>query len=329
MGFFRKLLIPHKENDHKPHLLRESGLLVLSIVILLVFVSASSGRYLISRGEYSAAVIASVLVDLANQDRTLESLGGLKINPTLEKAALLKAQDMASKGYFAHKSPDGKTPWYWFKEAGYEFAYAGENLAVNFSDSVDVNQAWMNSPGHRRNIMNGNFTEVGIATAEGTFEGRPTVFVVQLFGKPARAAALSLPATTTAVVSSTPAEVSLTETPTLATIASSEVLSAEGEGSELFVAVKNAEVLSEEDTSSAEIANASSLDILFSSPGTFLSFAYLILASLVSLSLLAFLFIEIKRHHARHILYALLLLALIAILFYLYHAVLFAPLRIL
>jgi hypothetical protein len=99
----------------------------------------------------------------------------------------MKAEDMAAKGYFAHESPEGLTPWYWFKEAGYQYAYAGENLAVHFTDSTAVVDAWLKSPAHRANVMNGNYTEIGIGTAKGTFEGVDTVFVVQLFGTPALA----------------------------------------------------------------------------------------------------------------------------------------------
>jgi hypothetical protein len=64
--------------------------------------------------------------------------------------------------------------------------HAGENLAIHFTDSGDVVQAWMDSPTHRANIMNGNYTEIGVGTAEGTYEGFDTVYVVQLFGTPAR-----------------------------------------------------------------------------------------------------------------------------------------------
>jgi hypothetical protein len=108
------------------------------------------------------------------------------VNPQLVAAAQAKANDMAAKGYFAHVSPDGRTSWSWFKDAGYAFSYAGENLAVDFTDSGNVNQAWLNSPTHRANIMNGHFTEIGIATAVGEYEGHTTTFVVQMFGTPAK-----------------------------------------------------------------------------------------------------------------------------------------------
>ena len=131
-----------------------------------------------------SAIYASVLVSLTNQNRAAANVSQLTVSPILEKAAQMKADDMASKSYFAHNTPDGKTPWYWFDLAGYKYAYAGENLAVNFVDSSDVETAWINSPGHFLNIMNPKYTEIGIATSTGMYKGKQAVFVVQLFGAP-------------------------------------------------------------------------------------------------------------------------------------------------
>lgn len=161
---------------------------VLAVIIFSVFSLSVIDSYLVRSGGL-AAVISAVLVDLTNGDRTSNSTGGLTISPVLTRAAQAKADDMATKGYFAHVSPDGKNSWYWFKQEGYTFTYAGENLAVDFSDSIDVEKAWMNSPTHRANILDGNFTQIGIATAQGVYEGRTTTFVVQMFGTPAEASA--------------------------------------------------------------------------------------------------------------------------------------------
>ncbi len=89
---------------------------------------------------------------------------------------------MAENEYFAHTSPEGVTPWYWFEKVGYDYNFAGENLAVNFTEAERVDQAWMDSPSHRRNIINERFEDIGIATAEGRYRGRRAYFVVQLFG---------------------------------------------------------------------------------------------------------------------------------------------------
>lgn len=131
-----------------------------------------------------AAVISSVLIELTNADRTTGGLATLAVNPLLTEVAEAKARDMAENGYFAHTSPDGKTPWYWFSQKGYTFAYAGENLAVDFTESIDVQRAWMQSSTHRANIVGTQFSEIGIAVAEGTYQGRPATFVVQVFATP-------------------------------------------------------------------------------------------------------------------------------------------------
>jgi uncharacterized protein YkwD len=160
------------------------GLLVSVLLILAGFFAAAYYVSTVLTGGGMAAVISSALVDLANDDRKIQDLPALSANPVLAEAARLKAEDMAEKGYFAHVSPDGVEPWHWFREAGYEYAAAGENLAVNFSDSENVEEAWMNSPAHRANILSAKFTEIGIATAAGEYKGKKTTFVVQMFGAP-------------------------------------------------------------------------------------------------------------------------------------------------
>jgi hypothetical protein len=147
-------------------------------------------------GSY-AAVYASILVSNTNQARETALGGGqLTTNPLLTQAAQLVANDMATKSYFAHINPDGKTPWYWLNQVGYNYNYAGENLAVNFVDSTDVSNAWMASPTHRANILNPVFKEIGIATAVGTYQGRSAIFVVQFFGTPSGPVATTTPAVT-------------------------------------------------------------------------------------------------------------------------------------
>jgi hypothetical protein len=96
---------------------------------------------------------------------------------------------MASKSYFAHTSPEGLTPWHWLDLVGYDYEYAGENLAINFTDSQDVTSAWMNSPTHRANIAKAQYSEVGTGIATGTYQGYETIFVAQVYAKPAAKAA--------------------------------------------------------------------------------------------------------------------------------------------
>jgi len=157
------------------------GILVVAIVFVGVIPSVRTTVF-----DSLSAIYASVLVNLTNKDRVEANVSELKVSPLLELAAQMKADDMAEKGYFAHNTPDGKTPWYWFRKAGYKYIYAGENLAVNFQNSEDIERAWMNSRGHFLNIINPKYTEIGIATSTGIYKGRPAIFVVQMFGSPAR-----------------------------------------------------------------------------------------------------------------------------------------------
>ena len=134
--------------------------------------------------DYMSAVLSSVLVDQTNEVRENKNLIKLKTDIKLQEAAQLKANDMAEKGYFSHVTPDGKDPWYWLNSVDYSYIRAGENLAVNFVDSSQVTRAWMDSQSHRANILNGNYTHIGIATSQGKYKGEDAVFVVQFFATP-------------------------------------------------------------------------------------------------------------------------------------------------
>lgn len=171
----------------KPKLKLVKGKAILAIflwVFLIEIILFSSIFNLISYKGFLANIASGVLIDLTNMDRASLSIDKLTASPLLEEAANLKAKDMAEKGYFAHTSPEGITPWYWFSEVGYRFKYAGENLGVNFTDSNLLHQAWLDSVKHKKNILNENFTEIGVGTAEGIYKGRSAVFVVQMFGSP-------------------------------------------------------------------------------------------------------------------------------------------------
>ncbi len=191
-------VIPHEGNGYKPHLLRPRATIFFCAVMVAVELCALVVvPYASMRSQLFGVIAVNALVDGANANRITDGLSALTPNPLLQAAAQEKADDMAKNGYFAHTSPAGITPWHWFENVGYDFSYAGENLAVNFFDSQDVTNAWMNSPEHRANILNANYTNIGIAVATGTYEGQPTAFVVELFGAPAIA---SIPTTPVARV---------------------------------------------------------------------------------------------------------------------------------
>lgn len=180
----KHFFVPAEHNEYKPHSVRLSVVIVVVLCALILEVALYTRIFIHHDINSLAAVLPAVLVSETNAERADISLGSLSINPVLTLAAQMKANDMALKGYFSHTTPEGYAPWYWLQRAGYSYTYAGENLAVNFVDSTDVTKAWMNSPLHKANIVNGKYTEIGIAVAPGMYKGRETIFVVQFFGTP-------------------------------------------------------------------------------------------------------------------------------------------------
>ena len=170
---------PHERNNYRPHLFSAVSVAVL-VFAIVVFEAGYlvQTKFVFLKTDFLASVLPGALVALTNQDRAVNGLAGVSEDSRL---------NMAAKGYFSHVSPDGKDPWYWLNQVGYEYSYAGENLAVNFSDSENVENAWMESPTHRANIVKREYTRVGFGTANGMYEGKETTFVVEFFAAPAAA----------------------------------------------------------------------------------------------------------------------------------------------
>lgn len=132
---------------------------------------------------YASNINVQALLDETNAVRQKNGLKPLTYNSELELAAQRKANDMFTEDYWAHVSPSGVKPWDFIIAAGYDYEYAGENLAKNFSNSDEVVTAWFNSSSHRDNLLNANYDEVGFAVVNGELEGYETTLVVQMFGK--------------------------------------------------------------------------------------------------------------------------------------------------
>jgi hypothetical protein len=177
--------IPHHTNNYHPHIFshRMTGLLAGLLLSVKIF-SLTALTFSPAIPAWSSAITQENIINLTNATRKSFSLNELTENSILTKAAQAKANDMAEKGYFSHTSPDGKLPWDFMKQAGYEYIMAGENLAVNFLESEAVNTAWMNSPTHKANLLNKNYEQIGIGIAQGNYGNRESMFVVQMFGVP-------------------------------------------------------------------------------------------------------------------------------------------------
>ncbi|PIR87242.1 MAG: hypothetical protein COU11_01670 [Candidatus Harrisonbacteria bacterium CG10_big_fil_rev_8_21_14_0_10_49_15] len=344
----KNTFVPHSGNNNIPHIFKEMGVFVLVSLLLGIFVlSQAPALYF---GAERAAVLPAVLVDLANEDRGLSGLNALRMNTKLQMSAQAKANHMATNGYFAHYSPDGISPWYWIKQTGYSYQTAGENLAVGFFESEDVERAWMASQTHRENILNSNYTEIGIATARGTYQGMDAVFVVQHFGRPAFAEASSFAKAMADKSEGKPAAaVAVDENPVLASTVSqpipasvaTEPVAPEDEreevaGNESAPGIAGeaaagrarivAQVVQQTDTmivtdavpATSFVAKASDYaslaDELRTEPRVLVTMLYLLIGFLIALVSMVMLFKELKTHHYKHMAYAFCLLLFVVTL---------------
>jgi uncharacterized protein YkwD len=185
LKWLRHLFIPHQSNNHKAGILHPASLSVLVAIFLtgqffLNFFTLVSPSIL----GFASNISPDKIVELTNQKRAEQGLSPLNVNGLLNEVAQRKAGDMFAFNYWAHISPSGRDPWFFFKEAGYRYVYAGENLARDFMDSGAVVEAWMNSPTHKDNLINSQYKEIGVAVVNGTLNGVETTLVVQVFGTP-------------------------------------------------------------------------------------------------------------------------------------------------
>lgn len=345
----KKLFIPHEHNNFKPDFFERASMGVMLVLVLLTFAIANIQALVWIGSDWMVStILPAVIVDLTNDERKDKSLAVLQRNELLDQAAKLKAEDMAQYEYFAHSSPAGVTPWHWFDEVSYNFVYAGENLAVHFTDSHEVVDAWMKSPSHRENIMNGTYTEIGVGSAKGVYKGKPTIFVVQLFGTPRKEESSSVEVAVVervipeayAVESTTnknvlaeqitapaqPEEVPVSaEEQNTATVTPTEVLTeAERVPNETVVMYSDLATTSRPgipavlESLTGGSSGTSPLERSVIQPSVWLQTVYAMLALLVVIALVLSLVIEWRRQHPIQIAYAGGLLAAMAFLFHIH-----------
>lgn len=350
--FWRRFFVPSKENNYRPNSLEQGAVLGMAFLILISFAVANLQSFLWQESEtLVSTVLPSVIVEYTNKERGENELSLLQESEVLSRAAELKAEDMARRSYFSHVDPDGRSPWYWFEQVSYNYVNAGENLAVHFTDSSDVVEAWMDSPAHRDNILNDDFKEIGVGAARGTYEGYDTVFVVQLFGTEAEASFVATEelvsvATTT---NEEPAEVSSVNPPVAVAGASEERV--ELDDTEPITdlsswppakATENVDVTDEgvvvfqsyiststggvpatlnKDASLAN--NESTLPILAyaTTPHLVLQIIYGVVGLFVFITLILAIFIEIRRQNPVQLAYGVGLLSVMMLLFYIHLSV--------
>jgi hypothetical protein len=212
------LFLANKKNRYRPQLLHPEALMVLSFVVIAVFALFNAIRFFPTLADkilgFATNIDVNQVLADTNQERARLGLEPLQINEKLSQAAIAKAQHMFSEQYWSHSSPDGVQPWSFIKNAGYVYKYAGENLARDFDSTGEMMVAWMNSPTHKENIINPNFTQIGLAVVNGTLNGFNTTLVVQMFAAPGaaeigqtpRGESLTLPAPANNVIGEVPEE---------------------------------------------------------------------------------------------------------------------------
>ena len=333
----KHVFIPHEGNEYRPHFFREVSIaLILTAVFIIVSISASSA-YVLQNTEAGQGIVARVLIDLTNQNRASGNLSPLTYSPLLEKASHLKAEDMAANGYFAHNSPQGLTSWYWFAKVGYDYKYAGENLAVNFTNSEDVSNGWMNSPTHRANIMSPDYKEIGISMAPGVYQNNNTIFVVQMFGTPKETIKVTphteeKKETTTAVSVLPTTKVTPKKEDTKVAQVKSEIKQEKAEDVVVVpvpdesLLISNNDVNINQDTSSQvrgesttslpEGGYAGEMDRAIFNSSKYASIALTIIFVIVFSALCITIFIEIEKQHPKHIIYGISTLVIVTACIY-------------
>ena len=180
---FLHFFTPRHTNNHRPAALSFSAISVY-VGFLLIFqiglnLSAKFNPEILG---FATNITVSDLIKYTNEKRMENGISTLTLNESLSTAAKNKADDMFANQYWAHNSPTGRDPWGFITSAGYQYLFAGENLARDFSDSNGVVKAWMNSATHRENLMNGKYKEVGFAVVNNKYGDYETTLVVQMFG---------------------------------------------------------------------------------------------------------------------------------------------------
>lgn len=127
-------------------------------------------------GNYEAQV-----ADLVNKERAAAGLAPLKYNAALANVANAKAADLRDENYFSHTSPTYGSPFDMMKSFGIRYTAAGENIAKGYMNPTSVMNGWMNSPGHKANILNSSFTEIGVGYVSGA---NGSGYWVQMFIRP-------------------------------------------------------------------------------------------------------------------------------------------------
>lgn len=166
--------LAESKNENKKHFRPNIRLSLLSMLI---------GIFLLPNLAYLSVITPEEIIALTNKEREAVGLNALTANQLLTQAAIVKGKTILESQTFKH-TIDNKKFSSWIRDAGYNYSYVGENLAIDFITSQGVVEAWNNSPMHKKNLLNPYYQEIGISVLEGEFNGQNTAVVVQIFGTP-------------------------------------------------------------------------------------------------------------------------------------------------
>ncbi|MFH1255098.1 MAG: CAP domain-containing protein [bacterium] len=154
----------------------------------LSLLSALIGIFLLPNLAYLSSISPEEIIALTNKEREQSGLNSLTANQLLTQAAIEKGKSILESQTFQHSIGDRKFSS-WVRESGYNYSYTGENLAIDFTSSQDIIEAWKNSPSHKKNLLSSSYQEIGVSVIEGKFQNQDTSVVVQIFGSPAAGSA--------------------------------------------------------------------------------------------------------------------------------------------
>lgn len=160
-------------------------LINLTLIISVLIVSVYGTFSFAQAHEVAASKLSSEQTDSLNRVniyRQSLNLKPLRWNSDLAKAAEMKLCDEDENNYFDHISPRGKKAWDFINTSGYNYKYAGENLAMDYDDEKGAFDAWVRSPAHLENIVSDKFLDYGFANRYVDINGKKTMMMVQMFG---------------------------------------------------------------------------------------------------------------------------------------------------
>lgn len=180
---FLHIFTPRHTNNYRARILHPISLAnVITVFLVFQIVLTAFSRLAPGVLGYASNISISDLLKYTNQQRVKAGDEPVVLNGRLSEAARAKAEDMFANQYWAHTSPQGKDPWSFIVTTGYNYLFAGENLARDFADSKSVVDAWMKSASHRENLLNSRYKDIGFAVVNGKYNGYETTLVVQMFG---------------------------------------------------------------------------------------------------------------------------------------------------